>query len=178
LRVLLLVTSTFVLAACSSGPRYVRDDGALAVRGPETHYRVGALPTQWHAVQVAGENDVAFAHDGLDAVVQANARCDDADMDVPLESLTQHLLIGFTERQISEERTVPMDDREARITHVVAKLDGVPREMELVVIKKDGCVYDLALIAPHDHRFGTARSDFQAFVRSFHADPRPGEQRR
>lgn len=162
------------LAACSGGPRYVRSSTTLDVRSAATRYHVGALPDAWRPIDVGGQNDVAFTAERLDAVVQANARCDAADNDVPIESLTQHLLIGFTERAVQDEATQPMDDREARFTHIVAKLDGVPRELVLVVLKKDGCVYDLSLVAPHDGRFASARPDFDAFVRAFHAEPREG----
>jgi hypothetical protein len=166
-----------VLTACSGGPRYVRAGSSFDVRAPATRYHVGVLSESWRPLDVAAQNDLAFSAARLDAVVQANSRCDAADDDVPLESLTQHLLIGFTERQYSDEATQPMDDREARFTHVVAKLDGVSRELLLVVLKKDGCVYDLSLIAPHDGRFGMARPDFDAFVHAFHAEPREGHRR-
>ncbi|MEZ4389869.1 MAG: hypothetical protein R3A48_02145 [Polyangiales bacterium] len=78
----------------------------------------------------------------------------------------QHLLIGFTRREVSLEETVPFDQREARHVVLTARLDGVPRGIELYVMKKDGCVYDLGLIAPPE-RFDAARASFASFARGF-----------
>ena len=60
-----------------------------------------------------------------------------------------------------------MDGREALRTVARAKLDGVPRELELVVLKKDGCVYDFALVAPPGRPFTDAQATFRAMLDSF-----------
>jgi hypothetical protein len=78
-------------------------------------------------------------------------------------------LFDFTEQEVLSEELVPLDGREALRTHVVAKLDGVPREMVLVVLKKDGCVYDVALVAPRGDSFSRARPVFETLVAGFHA---------
>jgi hypothetical protein len=87
-------------------------------------------------------------------------------MDSPLPSLVQHLLIGFTQRETVLEETVAFDNREARHVVVNARLDGVPRSLELYVMKKDGCVYDLGFVAPPE-RFESGRPAFAEFVRGF-----------
>jgi hypothetical protein len=86
---------------------------------------------------------------------------------VPLTALTNHLLLGFTERDVQEQEIVPMDGREALRTHVVARLDGVPRELLFYVMKKDDCVYDLALLAPVGPQFERALVEFEPFVAGF-----------
>ena len=89
--------------------------------------------------------------------------------DVPLPALTKHLLFGFTERQVQSQERIPLDGREALVTHAMAKLDGVPRELVLVVLKKNGCVYDFALAAPHE-TFERARHDYEALVAGFRTE--------
>ena len=42
---------------------------------------------------------------------------------------------------------MPLDGREALETQMVAKLDGVEKHFHVVVLKKDGCVYDFLQIA-------------------------------
>ncbi|MDQ3037255.1 MAG: hypothetical protein M3Y87_32980 [Myxococcota bacterium] len=137
--------------------------------GGETRYRIGDLGAGWQRLSVADQNDLAYHHGGMGAIVQANATCDPG-ADVPLTALTNHLLIGFTERDIREQRVVPMDEREALRTHVVARLDGVPRELVFYVIKKDDCVYDFALITPPGESFLRAAPDFERFVAGFTTD--------
>ena len=163
------LAASLMLPACG-GASYTRGEyreGAVA-------FRVAELPAPWARVAVGAHNDLAWSHDGLAAVVQVNALCDQPDQDVPLQALTRHLLNGFTAYTYppvapEDLQLVPLDGREAQRTHLVAKLDGVPRELLLVVLKKDDCVYDLALVAPPGERYAAALPAFEALVASFHA---------
>src|SRR5690242_20716360 len=94
----------------------------------EARYRVGPLSSGWSALDVEDQNDLAYHHEAIGAIVQVNATCD-PDSDVPLTALTNHLLIGFTERDVRDQRLMPLDGREALRTHVLARLDGVEREL-------------------------------------------------
>ena len=114
-------------------------------RDAEASYHMGDLGPEWRRVDV--DADLAFEASSLDAIMQVNATCDPS-LDIPLSSLTNHLLIGFTEREGRTEETLPFAEREALFTDVEAKLDGVRRRLRLVVLKKDGCVYDFALVGP------------------------------
>ena len=44
-----------------------------------------------------------------------------------------------------------------------AKLDGVPMQYDIYVMKKDGCVYDLVYVAPPG-RFAAGAADFERFA--------------
>lgn len=134
-------------------------------RDREATYRVGELGPGWERITMEG-NDLAWHHDGLGAVVQVNATCDPFQ-DVPLSALTNHLLIGFTEREMRSSETVPLDGREALRSHLVARLDGVPRELLLYVMKKDMCTYDFALVAPPGDEYRGAEPAFERFVAGF-----------
>jgi hypothetical protein len=68
---------------------------------------------------------------------------------------------------VLEEELVPMDGREALRTHFRAKLDGVPRDMLLQILKKDSCVYDFALVTPPDASFDEALLDFDQMLAGF-----------
>ena len=63
-----------------------------------------------------------------------------------------------------------MDGREALRTHLTAKLDGVPREIVLQILKKDECVYDFGLITPRGAAFESALPDFDQMVSGFTTD--------
>ncbi len=155
-----LTAAAFALLAGCGGER-LRDG---VYRDDEARYRVGALDSEWVPLDVAGQNDLAWHSARLGAVVQVNATCDPGS-DTPLTALTNHLLIGFTERVQTEQSLVPMDGREALRTRLVARLDGVPRALSIVVLKKDDCVYDFALIARPDG--AVAEAAFDAFVAGF-----------
>lgn len=139
--------------------------------GGETQYRIGELDPGWRRLSVDDQNDLAFHHAQMGAIIQVNATCDPTS-DVPLTALTNHLLIGFTDRHIVEQALLPMDEREALRTHVTARLDGVPRELLFYVMKKDACVYDFALIAPPGTNFEHALPEFERFRAGFSTETR------
>jgi len=150
-----------VLSAC----------GAPRLRGAEytdreAHYFIGTVPSRWTALSVDGDNDLAWHDPGSAAVIQVNSTCDPGS-DIPLAALTNHLLAGFTEREIREQTVVPMDGREALRTHAIARLDGVPRELLFYVMKKDQCVYDIALVTPTGDSFDRALESFEPFIAGF-----------
>jgi hypothetical protein len=132
----------------------------------EARYRIGDLGGGWEPVHVASANDLAWHDPSTGAIVQVNASCDPS-ADIPLSVLTNHLLAGFTGRDVREQAVVPLDGREALRTHLVARLDGVPRELLFYVMKKNECVYDFALIAPEGDGFASALLRFEPFVQGF-----------
>jgi len=138
-------------------------------RGEQTSYRVGPLPSDWTLVTVNHQNDLAWHSEARGAVAHVDSECDPG-LDIPLIALRSHLLIGFTEREVIEEEIVPMDGREALRNHLTAKLDGVPREILLQILKKDDCVYDFGLITPPGAAFSDALEDFDAMLAGFTTD--------
>jgi len=162
-RTVLLLGLTLAVGGC----RHVSFED-LTLSKPDVRYRIGELPEGWHRVFLA-DNDLAFAEDGnTGRAIAANATCEGHD-DPPLPVLTRHLLLGFTEREERFQRLVPLDGREALRSHYAAKLDGVPVELELVVLKKDGCVFDFSYVAPRG-RYAARLGDFDALLAGFHAE--------
>ena len=141
------LAAAIAVAGCAHTPRgHVRatEDGGDKICAGVVCYRVGALPDGWRMVHQEGAS-VGFFSEAAGAIIEANATCrDDADA-APLGALTRQLLIGYTERAIESQKTVPLDAREALRTRVTAKLDGVPMTLDLYVMKRDGCIFDLSL---------------------------------
>jgi hypothetical protein len=161
--VIAIVVSGCAVAGCSGTSGQLRGS---VYRDREASYRIGPLSSGWSRLSVEDQNDLAWSHRGHGAIVQVNSTCDPAS-DVPLVTLTNHLLMGFTDRDVREQAIVAMNEREALRTHVVARLDGVPRELLLYVLKKDDCVYDLALLAPVGASFERSLVEFEPFVAGF-----------
>ena len=135
-------------------------------RGAQTSYRIGPVSSDWTSVTVNQQNDLAWHNETKGAVMHVDSDCDPG-LDIPLTALRSHLMIGFTERDIIEEELVPMDGREALRTHFSAKLDGVPRDILLQILKKDDCVYDFGLITPAGPSFDEALADFNQMLAGF-----------
>jgi hypothetical protein len=136
-------------------------------------FRVPPPPPAWERIDVS-HGSLAFRDKANGATVAVNGRCGRDAGDVPLGALTQHLFLMFTDRTIVKEEVVPFDGREAMHTVLTAKLDGVPKQFEVWVMKKDGCVYDIYYIAPPE-RYPLGQAAFDRFARGFatvssHAD--------
>ncbi len=156
-----------MLAAClwltgCGGQHYsagVYDDGTL-------RFRTGPVPGSWHTIDADGTL-LAFRDDGAAATVAVNGRCGVDGDDVPLASLTQHLFLQFTEREVQSQRELTLDGRAALRTEMTGKLDGVPKRFLVYVLKKDGCVYDFWRISELSTPDSPA---FERFVRGFSTD--------
>jgi hypothetical protein len=150
-----------LLPACGSA------GSGVLIHGPEADIELGPVPSTWRRVDVS-DALVAYRDDSRRATIAVNARCGkDAD-DVPLEALRQHLFIYFTDRQIQDQQTLPIDGREALKTVLLARLDGVQKAFISYVLKKNGCVYDFLYIC-EPATLESATPAFDAFVRGFRA---------
>jgi hypothetical protein len=131
-------------------------DGAVS-------FRIGRLPSTWRRVQVAG-GQLAFHHaEGGSILVHATCQ---PRADVPLDVLTNHLLFGFEDRRELGRAAFALDGRQALRTRLAARLDGVPVVLDLVVLRKDDCIYDLEL-ASSPVVFADRRPDFERFFEGF-----------
>ncbi len=148
------------LSGCG-GPQF---DGHV-FKNEEVAFRVGAVPASWRAIDVTGSL-LAFRDDSDHATIAVNGRCGKDGDDVPLQALTHHLFLQFTDREVKGQQVVPMDGREAMRTEMVAKLDGVPKYFTVFVLKKDGCVYDFLHIADSEGPV-SGQAEFERFVHGF-----------
>src|SRR5262245_55945001 len=122
------VVAAMVVAGCAhklKGHVEATSEGGDRVCAGKVCYRVGALGGDWRMVHQEGAA-IGFYSEAVGGVVEANATCRDDAEAAPLTTLTRQLLIGYTDRTIAEQRTLPLAGREALRTRVHAKLDGVP----------------------------------------------------
>lgn len=146
-------------------------EGGIFKDGPVA-FRVGEVPSSWRRVDVT-DGSLAFKDTSNDAAVLVNARCTPGESDAPLVALTNHLLMGSTEREVLSQEVEPFDGREALHSRVSAKWDGVAMALDIFVLKKDGCVYDFVYTTRPAAIEGGAPA-FESFVRSFRTLPGSG----
>lgn len=128
-------------------------------------YRVEAPKGPWRRLKVR-DNNLAWVEDRNGTLVQVNGRCG-RQYDIPLRALTFHLLAGFNEAKITDQREQRMLGHTSLESEVNVELDGVERVMVLRVLKKDGCLYDFAIIADNKEVLQRYRMDFERVVFSF-----------
>ncbi len=124
------------------------------------------VPATWRRIDVG--RGLAFRDEANSGSIMIGGHCDRKDDDVPLEALTNHLVMGTTDREPIAEEAFPLDGREAKRTRLFAKLDGVKMGFDIVVLKKDGCVYDLVYVGKSD-AFEKGASAFDSVVSGFRA---------
>lgn len=151
---IVLFASAVALAAC----------GKTAVTGKVVDFSHGPMPADWKKTDVKGMA-VAYYHEGYGATAGVAPVCEGIS-DYSLESLAQQELIGIEQRETVEQTRVTVDGRDAIDWVVKGSVDGVTVKVNLVVFRKDGCVYDLNLVSRPDS-FEKAREDFRSFVSGF-----------
>jgi hypothetical protein len=165
----LLACALIGVVAAGCGHAQSFDAGVLRKDGVTV--RVGPVPPGWRRIQVEGA-DLTFRDDERSGSALFNVRCGQRDDDAPLAVLTDHLIMGTTEREFDAQDTVPFDGREALHTLLRAKLDGVPMQYDIYVMKKDGCLYDLVYVAPPGH-FADGAADFEHFAMGLRTEASP-----
>jgi hypothetical protein len=158
------ISLTLLLCSAACACAESSFDGQVYRNGP-LHFRVARVPSNWRAID-ADNALLAFRDDPANATLAINGRCGVDGDDVPLASLTQHLFLEFTDRELMAQTPLSLDGREALRTEINASLDGVKKHYVVYVLKKDGCVYDFMYIAGDGHDSG-ALASFDGFVRGF-----------
>lgn len=164
----LLLVAVTLGSGCSAG---WRGDTYQAHRWPkdrarkEATYTFGQPGETWRPVREAGAVQVAWLHPELAAFIEIHAQCDEQG-DSSLEQYTDHLRIDWTKWTVLEQQQTQMVGREALRTVVDAELDGVPRRNEFVVLKKNGCLFDLRYSAKPS-TFEQGRPAFEQVVQGF-----------
>lgn len=149
-----------VLALASSLGCGASFDGSLLRKGGLA-YRVGTLDAGFRRVRIEG-NDLAFYKPQAGSIA-VNALCKDYE-DVPHQALLNHLLFGTSRRSYVLDEEVTLDGRGARHAIVDAELDGVPVRLEIYLLTRAGCVFDLSYVSDRDAR---AHEQFTEFARAF-----------
>jgi len=156
-----------VLWALAGGCGHAELRHGVFSKPPNVRYRIGELPAPWRRVSLK-DNDIAWTLPGDGHSIAVNSTCQGYE-DAPLPVLTRHLSVGFTDPQLLEQQTATLDGREALRSHYRAKLDGVPIELLVVVMKKNSCVYDFMYVSPDGH-FDEKSGDFERMIQQFKSE--------
>lgn len=154
-----------LLVGCGAGlreGRFIKDGLTYVVKAP-------AEPA-FRRIDFA-DNDLAWAAKDSGHLIAMNATCADHG-DPSLEVLTNHLLIGFEQRVLTERKPFTLDGRAALRSYFDVAIDGVPAEVEVVVLKKNGCVHDFTYVSPKGAR-AQQQATFDALVNGFSQEAAP-----
>jgi len=131
----------------------------------EATYSFGLPGDGWKPLEQKG-SQVAWFNPQLDAAILLDSQCE-SHGDSDLAQFTDHLRIDFAQWDVKSQESEKLIGRDALHTVVVASIDGGPQtQLELYVIKKNGCLFDLEYVAP-PASFERGRAAFARVVGGF-----------
>lgn len=115
-----------------------------SIKKRETEFGI-TKHAQWEQRKLRGV-DLYFVNEKDNAILFITAECR-KNNDTPLSGLTSQLLMNFSEVSYKKQELITVAKREALLSLVSAKVDGVKEELLIAVLKKNRCIYDAVLSA-------------------------------
>lgn len=138
-RRLSLVLIGLLLAGCSSRHR--------KAKRAEGNYDLGTPGGDWEKVAPGGA-DFAWHHPDLAASIYTDSNCKSRFDDSPLPRLAESMVFGIARGEPLRDEARVIDERAGVVRTWDGRLDGVPVQLGVAVLKKHECVYDLTVVAP------------------------------
>ena len=88
--------------------------------------------------------------------------------DPPLKTITMGIIRDLGRREMIESKLIPYNQREGLHSKYSGSVDGVPTIVELIVLKKNSCIYVLTYVALKE-AYTTNIGDFEKFYQGFKA---------
>lgn len=135
------------------------------VRTGTGRFTAPQLPPPWKSPKIRLKQ-LVHENDLLGATIVTDALCGPKFDDAPLPRLAKELFQRLQERRITSEKAFTLDGRAALRMQGGGRMDGVPIRMDVVVMKKDFCLYDFVYFAP-PATHGQGVGDFEGYVHGF-----------
>lgn len=120
------------LFGCMANPNLVKKRHA--------EYGINPPSEEWQQKSFR-DADLYFEHKDHHASIYFSTQCERFS-DSPLEALTAQMLVGLSEVDIINRERKELAGREVLISELTAKVDGVPRFLKIMVLRKNRCVFD------------------------------------
>ena len=129
-------------------------------------FEVGVLPPGWEGPHIR-QKQLVYENNATHGTVVVDAQCGEKFVDAPLPRLANDLFSAMEKMTTQPGRIFTLDGRGAFRQQGNGQMDGVPLAMDVVVLKKDLCIYDFIYFAPPKN-FERGQKDFEEFFHGFH----------
>lgn len=144
---------------------------ACATQGPLTDpyvnqtkgFRVQVPRAGWEVADSDGA-DLTLRDSQSSATMAVSASCPGEAG--PLPSVARHLFFGLRDVKQLRQGSITLDGAAGVDTVVTGRLDGVPVQVRSVVIRRNGCLYDLLFLAPPE-TFSVQSESFDTFLQGW-----------
>ncbi|MBI5299339.1 MAG: hypothetical protein HY877_03475 [Deltaproteobacteria bacterium] len=129
-------------------------------------YRVGPLSAEWKQTTSKNKAGIYFRNKITGASIVTEAICGAAFEDLALNILTEQVLSELQNVKKQKQANWMLSERDALYSIYSAALDGVPVQLNILVIKKNQCQFDFWAVS--NPKAGPQTSaDFESFVKGF-----------
>lgn len=156
-KILFLIFIT-VLSACSSN----ENNGAYTKSKTVENNLSRAVKLPWKQIDNNG-SDLALNNTKSNSIFIFNSACRKFDPS-NLPTLTNSILTGIDNVEISEKTTTTHQDREAVLVVAKGNVDGITRYFRVLTTQKNNCIYDYALISTTEAHLIKDTKDFNNFI--------------
>lgn len=168
------ITGVVLILACLGGCFFKPQPfkGVISYRNGKVfirqkkYYRVGQLPDNWHRFK-SHARTISFYNRELKASISTDAYCGKTVGDRTLASLSGEVITAMESRHIETETDFMLGGRGALRQQITGKVDGVPANVDLVIVRKNNCVFDFYSVVPADVATDV-KADFETFFNGFH----------
>lgn len=130
------------------------------------YYEVGPLPEGWERISTRARA-ISFYNADARSSISTDAICSRSVQERPLASMASDIASALEGRSISDQREFMLDGRGALRQRVVGKVDGVPTAVDMVLVRKGGCVFDFYDVSPAQADAAVTEA-FETFFMAFH----------
>ncbi len=158
LRLLIVILFYFGATACVS----VNLKSAGPQKSREYQFQIPEKPFEKIKNQ---QTDQAWQNPRTGNTIAVLSECSD-DKDPTLESLADETVHALTDHKILKTEGFNFQNRAALRTLVEGEMDGVPVQMDVVVLKKNSCAYTLTYMG-RSQGIQKDRVSFEKFLKGF-----------
>lgn len=154
----------FLTAVLSNGCVTVKIGGSESKRAEDVKYSAPPDPFQ---AEERTDVDAAWKNKKNGNVISFLSDCKDPS-DPPLDQIVSGVMSGLSEIKYESEDSPLVQEREGRRVLASGKVDGVPTQIDLLVFKRNHCIYVLSYVGVKK-AFAADREHFNRFVQGFKA---------
>jgi hypothetical protein len=153
---------SLVILSLSSGCVSVSLNSKSPVRHAEVHLQT---PTSPFTVLATDKSDQAWRNNRNGNSISYFSNCNDP-ADPAIEVVRNDMLTGIQDVTVLDSQTLQYNGREAVRTVATGKVDGVNAKMDVLVFKKNMCIYGLSFVGLTAN-YEADHAAFDNFVRGF-----------
>ena len=168
--VIILTSLALLLSTCAFGPN--PSTGVVSYRHGYVYlrnlkyYGVGQLPGGWKRFKTRVRT-ITFYNETLGSSISTDAYCGRDVGGRSLDSLSGDILNAFDKNKVISEKDFVLNGRGAVRQLVSGELEGVKMMVDLVMVRKDECVFDFYSVSEGGISPETTDA-FEIFFKGFH----------